>query len=93
MDEAFFGSGFTFDDANKTLVDALVRSNVQLDEDGVREAAFILAYGGEWGRRFIRSFLSLKAHQSPMATRRLVDALKAQARYEEDRRLRLMGEK
>lgn len=88
-----FSSSMTFDDANKTLIDALVRSNVQLDADGVREAAFVIAYGGDWGRRFVRSLLNLKAHQSPMATRRLVDALKAQARYEEDRRLRLMGEK
>jgi len=84
---------FSFDDANARLVDALVRSNVQLDADGIRELTFIWAYGGSWGREFVRWFLDLRAHQSPMSSKRLVDALKAQARYEEDRRLRLMGDK
>jgi len=84
---------FSFDDANARLVDALVRSNVQLDADGIRELTFVWVYGGAWGREFVRWFLDIRGHQSPMSARRLVDALKAQARYEEDRRMRLLGDK
>lgn len=69
-------------DAQADLAAALVRSTVQLTEDGLREALFIVEACGSDGLAMVSYMIDMKAHQSPGAMKKLIEAIKALALYE-----------
>jgi hypothetical protein len=83
---AYSGSGGLSElggaDAQADLAAALVRSTVQLTEDGLREALFIVEACGMEGLSMINYVMEMKQHQSPGSIKKLIEAIKALALYE-----------
>jgi hypothetical protein len=69
-------------DAQADLAAALVRSTVQLTEDGLREALFIVEACGPEGFAMVQYMIDMKQHQSPGSIKKLIEAIKALALYE-----------
>jgi hypothetical protein len=69
-------------DAQADLAAALVRSTVQLTEDGLREALFIIEACGAEGFAMVQFTIDMKQHQSPGSIKKLIEAIKALALYE-----------
>lgn len=69
-------------DAQADLAAALVRSTVQMTEDGLREALFIIECCGPDGFAMVNYIIDMKQHQSPGSIKKLIEAIKALALYE-----------
>lgn len=69
-------------DAQADLAAALVRSTVQLTQEGLREALFIVEACGSEGYLMVEYVLQMKQHQSPGSIKKLIEAIKALALYE-----------
>lgn len=69
-------------DAQADLAAALVRSTVQLTQEGLREALFIVEACGSDGYQMVEYVLQMKQHQSPGSIKKLIEAIKALALYE-----------
>lgn len=83
---AYSGSGGLSElggaDAQADLAAALVRSTVQMTEDGLREALFIIEACGPDGFAMVNYIIDMKQHQSPGSIKKLIEAIKALALYE-----------
>lgn len=69
-------------DAQSDLAQALVRSSVQVNSEGMREMMFIRLYAGQAGIEFVQQLLIDKHHQNPGAIKRITEALKALSLFE-----------
>lgn len=69
-------------DAQADLAAAIVRSTVQLNEDGLKEALYIIEACGSEGYTLVSNLLKMKNHQAPGAMGKLVEALKAISLFE-----------
>lgn len=66
-------------DAMSAIAEALIASQVQLDQRALAEVIFIRVYAGAWGSDLVRSILALKPHQSYGSTKKLKESLSALA--------------